>query len=162
MMLMFTLAISCLTMSSLPWSMELTFQVPMQYCCLQHWILLSSPDTSTTEHRSYFDPAASSFLEPLVSVLCSSPAAYWTPSDLGNSAFGVTYFLPLYTVHGVLRASNLDWFASPSSGGSHFVRTLHHDLPIISGPAQPGSHLHWVAQAPSPEQGSGPWRGTGP
>ena len=48
---MFTLAISCLTTSSLPWFMDLTFQVPMQYCSLQHWILLSPPDTSTTEHR---------------------------------------------------------------------------------------------------------------
>ena len=31
-MWMFTLAISCLTISSLPWFMDLTFQVPMQYC----------------------------------------------------------------------------------------------------------------------------------
>ena len=124
----------------------------LQYSCLKNsmnreaWRATAYGVTEScirlTEHRSCFDPAASSFLEPLVSVLCSSPAAFWTPSDLGNSAFGVTYFLPLYTVHGVLRASNLDWFASPSSGGSHFVRTLHHDLPIISGPVQPGSHLH--------------------
>ena len=28
--------------------MDLTFQVPMQYCSLQHWILLLSPVTSTT------------------------------------------------------------------------------------------------------------------
>ena len=48
---MFILAIPCLTTSSLPWLMDLTFQVPMQYCSLQHWILLSPPDTSTTEHR---------------------------------------------------------------------------------------------------------------
>ena len=36
----FTLAISCLTTSNLPWFMDLTFQVPMQYCSLQHWTLL--------------------------------------------------------------------------------------------------------------------------
>ena len=46
-MLMFTLAISCLTTSNLPWFMDLTFQVPMQYCSLQHWTLLPSPVTST-------------------------------------------------------------------------------------------------------------------
>ena len=34
-MLMFTLAISCLTTSSLPWFMDLTFHVPLQYCSLQ-------------------------------------------------------------------------------------------------------------------------------
>ena len=47
-MSMFTLAISCLTTSNLPWLMDLTFQVPMQYCSLQHWTLLLSPATSTT------------------------------------------------------------------------------------------------------------------
>ena len=34
---MFTLAISCVITSNLPWFMDLTFQVPMQYCSLQHW-----------------------------------------------------------------------------------------------------------------------------
>ena len=43
----FTLAISCLTTSNLPWFMDLTFQVPMQYCSLQLWTLLLSPVTST-------------------------------------------------------------------------------------------------------------------
>ena len=31
-MLMFTLVISCLTTSNLPWFMDLIFQVPIQYC----------------------------------------------------------------------------------------------------------------------------------
>ena len=39
-MSMFTLASSCLITSNLPWFMDLTFQVPMQYCSLQHWTLL--------------------------------------------------------------------------------------------------------------------------
>ena len=47
-MLTFTLAISCLTTSNLPWFMDLTFLVPMQYCSLQHRTLLLSPVTSTT------------------------------------------------------------------------------------------------------------------
>ena len=47
-MSMFTLAISYLTTSNLPWFMDLTFQVPMQYCSLQHQTLLSSPVSSTT------------------------------------------------------------------------------------------------------------------
>ena len=33
---MFTLAIFCLTTSTLPWFMDITFQDPMQYCSLQH------------------------------------------------------------------------------------------------------------------------------
>ena len=42
-MLMFTLAISCLITSNLPWFMD---QVPTEYCSLQHWTLLPSPVTS--------------------------------------------------------------------------------------------------------------------
>ena len=42
---MFTLAISCLTTSNLPWFMDLTFQVPMKYCSLQH-----QDFTFTTRH----------------------------------------------------------------------------------------------------------------
>ena len=47
-MLMFTLVISCLTISDLPWFMDLTFQVPMQYCSLQNQTLLLLPVPSTT------------------------------------------------------------------------------------------------------------------
>ena len=52
MMLIFTLAISCLITSNLPWFMGQTFQVPMQYCSLQHWTLLSLPETSTVQLSS--------------------------------------------------------------------------------------------------------------
>ena len=66
----------------------------MQYCSLQHHILLSSLDTSTTEHLFHFGPTTSFFLGLLVVVFCSSPVAYWTPSDLGNSSFIFIYFCP--------------------------------------------------------------------
>ena len=41
-MWMFTLGFSSLTTSKLPWLMDLTFQVPIQYCSLQHQTLLPS------------------------------------------------------------------------------------------------------------------------
>ena len=41
-MSMFILTISCLTTFNLPCFMDLTFQVPMQYCSLQHQTLLPS------------------------------------------------------------------------------------------------------------------------
>ena len=58
--------------------MELTFRVPMQYCSLNHWTLVSPPDTSTTEHCFHFGPAASFFLEILVIAFCSSKEKYYT------------------------------------------------------------------------------------
>ena len=87
-MSMFTLAISCLTISNLPWFIDVTFQSPTQYCSLQHRTLLSPPDTSTTEHCFCFVPTAQFFLELLVIALCSSPVACWTPSDLGGGRGG--------------------------------------------------------------------------
>ena len=60
-MLTFTLAISCLTTSNLPWFMDITFQVPMQYCSLQHWTLLPSPVISTTGYCFCFGSSHQSF-----------------------------------------------------------------------------------------------------
>ena len=85
----FTLAISCLTTSNLPWFMDLTFQVPMQYCCLQHWTLLPSPVTSTTRCYFWFGCVSSFFLELF---LHWSPVAYWAPTNLGSSSFSILSF----------------------------------------------------------------------
>ena len=90
-MLTFTLAISCLTTSSLPWFMDLTFQAPMQYCSLQHRTLLLSPVTSTDGYCFCYGSIPSFFLELF---LHWSPVAYWTPADLGSSSFIVlSYWL---------------------------------------------------------------------
>ena len=85
-MLTFTLAISCLITFNLPWFMDLTFKVPMQYCSLQHWTLLPSPVTSTTACCFCFGSISSSFLELF---LHWSPVAYWVPgASVRNSACG--------------------------------------------------------------------------
>ena len=89
----FTLAISCLTTSNLPWFVDLTFQVPMQYCSLQHWTLLLSPVTSTTVYCFCFGSISSFFLELF---LYWSPVAYWAPTDLGSSSFSILSFCLSY------------------------------------------------------------------
>ena len=88
-MSVFTLAIFCLTTSNLPWFMDLTFQVSMQYCCLQHQTSFPSPIISTTGCCICFGSLSSFFLE---SVLHWSPVAYWAPTDLGSSSFSVLSF----------------------------------------------------------------------
>ena len=94
-MLMFTLAISCWTTSSLPWFMDLTVHVPMQYCSLQHQTLLLSPVTSTTGCCFCFGSLSSFFL---VLFLYWSPEAFWAPTNLGSSSFSVVSFclFPLF------------------------------------------------------------------
>ena len=120
----------------------------MQYCSLQHQTLLSPPYISTTERHFCFGPAASFFLELLV-------IAFWSSSI----AFGLIFFLPFHTVHGVLMARILEWGAISSSSGPWFVRTLHYDLSVLGGPAWHVSWIHWVIQTPLPWQGYDPWRG---
>ena len=71
---MFTLAISCLTTSNLPWFVDLTFQDPMQYCSLQHWTLLPSLVISTTGYCFCFGSVSVFFLELFFH---SSPVTYW-------------------------------------------------------------------------------------
>ena len=39
----------------------------------------------------------------------------------------------VHTVHGVLKARILKWFAIPFSSGPHCVRPLHHDPPVLGG-----------------------------
>ena len=160
-MLMFTLDISCLTTSNLPWFMDLTFQVPLQYCSLQHQTLFSPPDTSTTERRFRFGPAALFFLELLVIALYPSAIAYRILTNLGVGwgLYPGIIFLTFHTAHGVLTARTLEWIAISSSCSPRFVRILHCDLSVLGGPARPGSELHWGTRAPSPGRGYDPWRG---
>ena len=111
---MFILTIYCLTTSNLPWFMDLRLQVPMQYCSLQHRILLSSPDISVTECHFCFGPATSCFLGLLVVLLSSSPVAYGGMLSTQETHLLVSYlFVLLY-----------------SSGGSHskYTWVVYHSL----------------------------------
>ena len=69
--------------------MDLTFQVPMQYCSLQHRTFLPSPVTSTTGCCICFGSIPSFFLELF---LHWSPVAYWARNDLGSSSFSILSF----------------------------------------------------------------------
>ena len=71
--------------------MDLTFQVPMQYCSLQHWTWLPSPVTTTTGCCFCFGSIPYFFLELF---LHWSPIAYWAPTCLGSSSFSILSFCP--------------------------------------------------------------------
>ena len=103
----FTPAI-CLTTSNLPWFMDLTFQVPIQYCSLQHRTLLLTPVTSTTGCCFCFDSIPSFFLELFL---------HWFPVHIGH--------LPTWGVH--LSASYLFAFSrcSWSSQGKNTEVVCH-------------------------------------
>ena len=101
----FTLAISYLTTSNFPWFMDLTFQVPVQYCSLQHRILLLSPVTSTTGCCFCFGSIPSFFLELF---LHWSPVAYWAPNDLGSTSLGILSFCLFILFMGFSQGKNTE------------------------------------------------------
>jgi len=127
---MFTLAISYFTMSNLPWFMDLTYQVPMQYCSLQHQTLLSLPDTSTTAGCFCFGPVSSFFVEQF---LCSSPEAYWTLIDLGGSSSSILSFCLFTLFMGFWRQGYWSGLPFPSP-----VDHVLSELPTMA-------RLSWVA-----------------
>jgi len=110
-MLIFTFAISCLTICNLPWLMDLTFHVPMQDCSLHHQTLLPSAITSTTVLCFCFGSISSFFLELF---LHWSPVAYWAPTDLGSSSFGVISFCLFILFMGFSRQEYWNGFPLPS------------------------------------------------
>ena len=129
-MSMFTLAISCLTTSNFPWFMDLTFQVSMHYCSLQHWTLLPSPVTSTIGCCFLFGSISSFFL---VLFIHPSPVAYWAPTDLGSSSFSVLSFCLFMLFMGFSRQEYWNGLPLPSPA-DHILSEL-----------STMTHLSWVA-----------------
>ena len=130
----FTLAIFCLTTCNLPWFMDLTFHVPMQYCSLQHQTLLLSQVTFTTGYCFYFGSIPSFFLELF---LHWSPVAYWAPKDVGSSSFSILSFCLSILFMGFSRQEYWSGLPFPSPG-PHSVRPLHHDPTILGDPTRRG------------------------
>src|SRR5574340_1269439 len=110
--------------------MDMTLQVPMQYCSLQHWTLLPSPVTSTTGCCFCFGSISSFFLEVF---LYSSPVAYWAPTDLGSSSFSVLSFCLFILFMGFSRQEYCSGLPSPSP-----VDHILSDLSTMTHPS-------WVA-----------------
>ena len=116
-----------MTTSNLPWFMDLTFQVPMQYCSLLHWTLLLSPVTSTTRCCCWLHLfILSGVISPLIS---SSILGTYRP---GEVIFRCPTFLPFHTVLGFSRQEY--WSGLP------FFSPVYHVLSELSTM----THLSWV------------------
>ena len=117
--------------------MDLTFQVPMQYCSLQHWTLIPSPVTSTTGCCFCFGSVSSFFLGLF---LHWSPVAYWVPTDLASSSFGVLSFCLFTLFMGFSRQEY--WSGLP------FPSPMDHVLSEISAlPCPSWVYLHDTAHS---------------
>ena len=92
----------------------------MQYCSLQHRILLLSPVTSTTGYCFCFGSIPKFFLELY---LHWSPVAYWTPNDLGVPLLVSYHFAFSYCSCGS-QGKNTTAAFIPFSSGPHSVMFL--------------------------------------
>ena len=162
-MLMFTLAISCLTTSNLPWFVDLIFQVLMQYCSLQHRTLLPSPVTSTTECCFCFGLIFSFFLELF---LHWSPVAYWAPNDLGNSSFSVLSFCLFILFMGFSRQEYWSGLPFPSPGNAkecsnyHTIALISHAIKVMLKILQARLQQYMNQELPDIQAGFRKGRGT--
>ena len=95
-MSIFTLTISCLTTSNLPWFMDLTFHIPMLFTAsdftsitshIHNWVLFM-----LWLHLFYF------FLDLFPPLFSSSILGTYRPGDF---IFQCHIFFPFHTVHGV-------------------------------------------------------------
>ena len=127
---MFTLDISCLTTSNILCFMDLTFQVPVQYCSLQHWTLFPSPATSTTGCGLHFCSIYSFFLELFLYFFL---VAYLIPTSLGSSYFSDLSFC-LFTLF--MEFSRQEYWS-----GLPLPSPVDHILSELSIM----THLSWVA-----------------
>ena len=98
--------------------MDLTFQVPMQYCSLQHQNLIPSPVTSTNWvlfllwlHLFIL----SGVVSPLIS---SSLLGTYRPREF---IFQLSYLFCFSYCSCSSQGTLLKWFAIPFSSGPHFV-----------------------------------------
>ena len=133
---MFILAFSCLSTSSF------TFihgsNIPGAYAILFFTALDFTFITSHIQNWILFSLWLHLFiLSGAISLLFSSSILHtYRP---GEFIFKCHNFLPFHSVHGVLKARILKWFAIPFSSGPRFVRTLCYDLSVLGGPIQHGS-----------------------
>ena len=145
-MSMLTLATSYLTTSNLPWFMDLTFQIPTQYHSYSIGLYFHH---QTQNNRLLFSLWLHLFIlfEVISPLFSSSILGTYLP---GGFIFQCHILLPFHTVHGVLKARILKWFAIRFSSAPHFVRTLCYDLSVLGGPTQHGSYFCWVRQYRGP------------
>ena len=106
----------------------------MQYCSLQHWTLLPSPVPSTAGCCFALAPSLHSF-QSYFSTDISSILGTYRPGEI---LFKYPIILPFHTVHGVLTARTLKWFAIPFTSGPHYVRPLHRNPTVLGGPTRQG------------------------
>ena len=100
--------------------MDLTFQVPVQYCSLQHQTLLPSPVISTTGCCFCFGSISSIF--PSIRVFSNESALRITWPNYWSFSFNIS----LYNEHSGLISFRMDWLDLLAVQGTLKSLLQHH------------------------------------
>ena len=129
---MFNLAISYLTMSNLPWFIDLRFLCNIVYSIGLYFHHQTHPQLSVDSALA--QPLHSFWscyqLPPALPQLHTGHLPTWGAHLL------VSYLFAFHTVHGVIQARILEWVAIFFSSGPRLVRTLHCDPSVSGSPAE--------------------------
>ena len=130
--------------------MDLTFQVPMQYCYLQHWTFF--------HHQGHTQLGVVFSLAPsLHSFWCYSPlfsSGILGTYRLGEFIFPCPVLFPFHTANGVLKARILKWFAIAFSSGP--TKSWRSSLPL-NQPYKKSSYCSWGSPRDGSLVGCRPW-----
>ena len=141
----FTLAISCLTTSDLPWFMDLTFQV---LCNIALYSIRSCFCHQSHPHGYCFcfGSIPSFFLELF---LQWSPVAYWVPTDMGSYSFSILSFCLFMLFMWFSRQEYWSDLPFPSPV-DRIVSDLSTMPAHLGWPLWHGLLFHWVTQVYDP------------
>ena len=115
--------------------MDLSFQVPMQYCSLQHRTLLLSSVRPTAGYCFCFGSIPLLFLWLF---LLWSPVAYWALNDLGSTSFSILSFCHFIVFIGFSRQEYWSGLPFPSP-----VDHILSDLSTMTRPSWVSLHA-WL------------------
>ena len=145
-MWIFTLDISYLTTSNLPWFMDLTFQVPMQYCSLKHQNYFYHQSHPQLGVVFALAPSLHSFWSYFSTVLQEHTGHLSTWGVYLSASYHFAFSYCSWGSQGknteVVCHSLLQW--------TTFYQNSPHDPSIFSGPTWHGSLFHWVRQGCGP------------
>ena len=135
---MVPLVISCLTTFNLSWFMDITFQVPMQYCFFYQIRLYFYHQTYTLLGIIF------TLVQPLHFFWPYFPTLLLWHSLIWGFHLSVSYLFVFSYCSWGSQGKNPEVACHFLLQCTMFVITLHHDLSVLGGLTWHGSYFHWV------------------
>ena len=142
--------------------MELTFQVPMQYCSLQHQGFILTSGHTHIKLNFHFGPITSFFSRAISNCSQLFPSSIFDTFWQWGLSSGVISFCLFILLMGFSWQDYWSDLPFPFPVDCGLSGLFTNDPSVLGGLAWHGSLLHWFTEAPLSGQGCDPWRGFNP